>query len=1068
MRAEDIVAMGLTFCNQCCLVGLVGQRHPRPCCGMESAPETSATREAITRALVGGELLRSDYSSLAFVDLSTFDTIFTRQIRVFDYFPASPSLLTAWSEIFLAVTRQLLDAESSRRSQLWKLFFMIPYLLFQRAPVAMKKSTSALLHQRMQWFLSSNWDRLLEHAQQCSSPGFDSARTTTTTTTADSKRMKSVISKASHGDISKASQLLFSDASFLDPMVEPTRAKVSALFSDTRMSHQQPADEHNTAGSPETIKMESVATALQRSARASAGPSGWHVSCIKALCKLPVNLKRVTEVLNRLLHETLPDDLLSSLQLGSLTTLSKSGGGVRPIVIRDAWLRLLSKSVLQEEQGRMSEHLPPIQAGVGLQGGSELIIHTVRQHLESNQDDCLLAVDCCNAYGTVFRDAIQKAITSAAAPAGCSLTPRYFSRFVNSTQTVFSSSGFKCRMAEGLIQGDPLSPLLFALALQPVLVSVQESMTQTSARARIFAYLDDVFIIGPPAAVQAAFQLFSTMAPSIGLKINPSKSKVLSPIDTVRGSPELQQLCSNHNFPAPEACIEILGSPVGSLEEEARLTEDKIEEAKFIRLVALPDKQTRLAILRYCITALHTHLIRTVPPQASSIAAKKHDQLVSNVVASLLDLDVSQMPAASKAECALPIKVGGLGLPSLERTAKQAYLSSVWLAINTWSKISPNPCPMARMLASSKQLAESLESTVQLLSDFIRFSKKARSVNGSLVVNMPQVTDELPTRPLPSSFSRKLSHAQANMDSARLFKTLRSDRERAQFLSKQGFASGAWLAALPSDPSLRFYNADFTVALRLWLRVPNLPLFGLTGSEACQCRRVDIPMLASKTCTEDHLLNCNGSGQFNKRHDAIVNTFHAMAQSVQLRAIVEPPVSAQQQSQKRFDISIDRADASASNLKLDVAVWNPQAQSAVAKAAKYPMHTAHEAVQKKNNKYKDNLTSGDKFVALAFETFGAMHQNVRDVVALLSKRVSNMPPPDTAFSSPSFTAYWLQRLSVTLWRENARAVCETAQESKRQVAFEHDIDQAEETAQSWLTDSTFSEWITSDTHNVEM
>ena len=64
---------------------------------------------------------------------------------------------------------------------------------------------------------------------------------------------------------------------------------------------------------------------------------------------------------------------------------------------------------------------------------------------------------------------------------------------------------------EGVHQGDPLGPVLFAMAIHPVLTKIQKSHSQV----RVLAYLDDVSMLGGAKSVLAAFhdlkETFSTI-----------------------------------------------------------------------------------------------------------------------------------------------------------------------------------------------------------------------------------------------------------------------------------------------------------------------------------------------------------------------------------------------------------------------------------------------------------------------------------------------------------------------------------------------------------------------------
>jgi hypothetical protein len=1085
MDPHVIRSIGLKSCELCWRVSLVGQGHPANCLGVENTPESSQTRSAIQAMLTSACLIKTDYAKLDFVANTSWQEVFERRVLVYDRFPKSQSLLTAWSEIFLSVTRQCFDPTSTpeAREACWKLFYMLPWLLFQRPVGRSTKSPSVLMHERVQLFLSANWVTLVASAKACSTPSGTFTYAESNGGDPHAIRMKKVMAKARAGDITKATQLLFSDASFLDTQDETTAAKVQSVFIPARVPSLQVSAQSDGANSiqplgsastqnvhsathvptptpppistttasipagssitssPSPLDSDCIATAISRSHRAAAGPSGWHISVIKALTCIKACADRIGEILQFLLHGQVPINMLKHLQVGSLTALSKPNGGVRPIVTRDTWLRLLSKCIVVSEQPKLASHLPPVQAGVGLQGGTEFIIHTVRRLLNTHSSWCLVAIDCTNAYGTIHRDKIKHALTSISTDKDCSLALAYFNRYCDAALAIRSHPGRSWSMAEGVIQGDPLSPLLFALALQQTLLDTQACITNASHDAHVFAYLDDVYLIGPASAVNAAFTKFTQQSELVGLKTNPTKTQVLCPtLNETSHDPDIDTLVQQHALNAPVQCITVLGSPVGKPSLENQVAVDLVDESKFQRLCQVPNKQIRLAMLRHSISTTHNHLVRALPPSCAQVASQKHDSLVDSVVASLLDMESTNMSTVTKSEFRLPVRMGGLGLTPLSTTSEHAYLSSLWLTINSWRKILPDTSAIIQALTAHSPddpLASEFNNTLQhasnLVQQYIQFTSGTSATPRGLHITLPKAPPDILKSDMPHRLYHHLNSMQFDIAAARLFNnSLTTDNERAQFRSKQGFSAGAFLQALPSDKFLQFNNTDFTLALRTWLRLPILPVFNLQGSEACHCRRIDVTTLADTVCDEIHLLNCHGSSLLSKRHDALVYTFQAMAQSCKLKPVLEPLAHVQSNSQHRFDIAIDRAESSsASNLKLDITVRNPQAKNIVSRAARYFMYAANEGASQKNAFYKRHLTPSDRFVPLVFETFGAMHQQVRDFVSLMAKLANNMPPADSAYTSPTFTAYWFQRLSVTLWRENARMIAEVAGATKR-------------------------------------
>jgi hypothetical protein len=124
----------------------------------------------------------------------------------------------------------------------------------------------------------------------------------------------------------------------------------------------------------------------------------------------------------------------------------------------------------------------------------------------------------------------------------------------------------------------------------------------------------------------------------------------------------------------------------------------------------------------------------------------------------------------------------------------------------------------------------------------------------------------------------------------------------------------------------------------------------------------------------------------------------------------------------RFDLSVAAFDAQSRNLKLDITVRNPQAKSIVVRAAAASLTAAAEGVREKLAVYSQFLTPSDWFLPLALESFGGLHQNIFTLLSICARRVSNLPPDSASFLAPTFSAYWLQRISCTLMRENARLI----------------------------------------------
>ena len=162
----------------------------------------------------------------------------------------------------------------------------------------------------------------------------------------------------------------------------------------------------------------------------------------------------------------------------SLTALNKKGGDVRPIAVGCTLRRLVAKTASTAIMKRLGSLLAPLQLGYGTSLGAEAAAHSARLYLaDLPLDYVLLKLDFKNAFNSVRRDKTLEAARQFA--------PEIF-HFVYSCYAAPSSLNIRgtiLHSTEGVQQGDPLGPLLFCLAIHPL-------MQQLKSEVCVF-YLDD-------------------------------------------------------------------------------------------------------------------------------------------------------------------------------------------------------------------------------------------------------------------------------------------------------------------------------------------------------------------------------------------------------------------------------------------------------------------------------------------------------------------------------------------------------------------------------------------------
>ncbi|CAK9023307.1 Retrotransposable element SLACS 132 kDa protein (ORF2) [Includes: Reverse transcriptase] [Durusdinium trenchii] len=253
------------------------------------------------------------------------------------------------------------------------------------------------------------------------------------------------------------------------------------------------------------------------------GPWGLRIVYLKEACVAGGSealMTQLTAVVSLLSQGRAPAFVASVLAGAGLVALPKPNGGVRPIAVGEILRRLAGKYLMSLVREDAQSYFWPAQVGVAVPGGAEKAIHTVRawrrRHWNSPHK-VALKLDFSNAFNTVSRAAVLSAVSEHFPSLSRWATWCY------QRPTRLQFADWVVESKAGVQQGDPLGPLFFPAAIQPLAQDLRNTGLDLAVH-----YLDDGILAGDVAAVSQALRLVEARAANIGLILNLAKSELVA------------------------------------------------------------------------------------------------------------------------------------------------------------------------------------------------------------------------------------------------------------------------------------------------------------------------------------------------------------------------------------------------------------------------------------------------------------------------------------------------------------------------------------------------------------
>ena len=234
----------------------------------------------------------------------------------------------------------------------------------------------------------------------------------------------------------------------------------------------------------------------------------------------------------------LPSAACAHLNRITLTLIAKPNGGVRPIGGGGPFGKVVAAAVRTRDAGKCAKVLGggrALQVAVEMKRGMAIGIskmqaaHDRESVAVGGVHGVFVSTDISNAYNTRFRIAIIKALETFEGGAFAWLIPVALSLLGQSSKAcAWGSSGMRhiIDVAEGVIQGDTLSTILFCISIQAQIEAAQATFDALGNGGQVLAIADDVFLAGPAQeAVDVAKDLLAALEAG-GSIANVSKTTV--------------------------------------------------------------------------------------------------------------------------------------------------------------------------------------------------------------------------------------------------------------------------------------------------------------------------------------------------------------------------------------------------------------------------------------------------------------------------------------------------------------------------------------------------------------
>ena len=452
---------------------------------------------------------------------------------------------------------------------------------------------------------------------------------------------------------------------------------LQALFPDGETgTHPGPAPAAPDEETKEAL-VEAVKRHLRRSPKRSGpGPNGSRFEHWRTVLSDSEAATAVARVVVLFLYGALSPQAMEANLGARLVALRKPSGGLRPIACGGVIRRLAGKAACDVFKDEIWNACGARQYAVGRRAGCELVHKTLAALTEACPNGVVLSFDATNAFNSIPRSRVMDGV-AARAPSLYHIVQAWLG--ANPTTHFFwndADAATPIRAKRGVDRGCPLSPGLFAIALADALGDIAADLQRLSPECRVFSYLDDIMVFGPPEHADAAIQIVIAALTRAGLQVNQTKTKAWTKNPEVVLPPTAQRARVD-----TLTCLGNTATWLEQAEERVRVHAGADGDAAVAKATAFRARLGELrtaglsaegawVLLRTFAQGAVTHHLRAAYNLAWT------DTFDDAVFGCLEDLLQAPLDDTQRLQATLRLVDGGCALPSAKETAPAAYAAS--------------------------------------------------------------------------------------------------------------------------------------------------------------------------------------------------------------------------------------------------------------------------------------------------------------------------------------------------------------------------------------------------------